>query len=901
MSPREVQFPAKDVALKEDVSALGSMVGAVLREQGGEALFALVEAIRLAAIERRESGSGDVGPLKARIDEADAATAIQVVRGFSAYFQAVNLAEKVHRIRRIRDRQREEEPVAGSLEDALRELKGSGISTETLRDLLKRLTIEPVMTAHPTEATRRTLLEKERSTVTRMVERLDPSRTPEEEATALQRIRQALTSAWQTRPYSVARPTVASEREHVMFYVTEVLYKVVPYFYESFRRALDRSYPDAFGGERLPAMLRFGSWVGGDMDGNPNVSATTILESLSEHRELIVGRYLPEVRRLAKELSQSVGLVPVNEAVLHRVARYERMLPEVRATIPDRYEDMPYRCLLTLVTARLVQVLKGGSNGYASSTEFLADLQLVRSSLEQNRGEHAGLFQVRRLMWRVRTFGFHLAALDVRQDAMDLRAAVSALAGDEDWMERPAEERTAQLSQWLAAPPELPDEPTGPLANTLAVFQAIAEARTTFGTGSIGCYIISMTQGADDVLSALLLARVAGLVDDQGQVPLDIAPLLETVDDLTAGETVIRGLAAEPGYRTHLAGRDGRQLVMIGYSDSNKDSGIAAARFALKNAQRDLSALAEELKLQVSFFHGRGGTVSRGGGNTRHGIMAAPAGSVNGYMRVTEQGEVIHQKYGIRPLAVRNLEQMTGATLAATLRRAAPDTDEWNERMALIAQRAREKYRALVYDDPDFEPYFRQATPIDVIERLAIGSRPSARRTKQGIGNLRAIPWVFSWGQTRVNLPGVLGFGTGVAAALDEFGLPVVRDMLRWPFFASLVNDVEMVLAKADLDIGRQYSELAAPGLRRIFDEISAEIDLATRLVLELKGYDQLLENDETLRRAIRLRNPYVDPLNLIQIRLLAAWRDSDRKDEGLRSALFDTVNGIARGIQNTG
>jgi phosphoenolpyruvate carboxylase len=376
---------------------------------------------------------------------------------------------------------------------------------------------------------------------------------------------------------------------------------------------------------------------------------------------------------------------------------------------------------------------------------------------------------------------------------------------------------------------------------------------------------------------------------------------LETVDDLGAGVRILAELAANKPYRAHLAKRRNRQLIMIGYSDSNKDSGITAARWALQCAQRELTGFAEQEGIAIAFFHGRGGTVSRGGGNMVHGINAAPAGSVNAYLRVTEQGEVIRQKYGIRPLAVRNLEQITGATVTATLRKPPNERSQWSAIMADIAATARTRYRGLVYGDDRFEPYFRQATPIDVIERLAIGSRPSARRTKRGIQNLRAIPWVFSWSQTRISLPGSFGLGAGLTAAIDQYGMDAIRDMLRWPFFGSLINDVEMVMAKSDLEIGQHYSQLADSELRPVFAEIETESRRTESLILQIKDTDHLLSNDETLRRAIRLRNPYVDPLNLLQIRLLAEWRAGNREDDALLATLFETVNGIARGIQNTG
>jgi phosphoenolpyruvate carboxylase len=657
--------------------------------------------------------------------------------------------------------------------------------------------------------------------------------------------------------------------------------------------------------------------VGGDMDGNPNVDHRTLAASLAEHRRLILGRYIAETQQLANSLSQSLSVVSVSTDVAERVADYTQRMPATAATIADNAADMPYRALLTFVTARLQHIIatKAIDNPYpyTSCDEFLADIQLIHQSLADNRGGNAGLFPVDRLIWRIRTFGFYLASLDVRQDSADLRAAVAELLdmdkkdnkdnkdNKDDWETRSIDERTTILTAALTNPPTAPKQPGPQLERALAVLKTINDSRHTYGPAAIGAFIISMAQGADDVLSVLLLARVSGLADADGNVPLDVQPLLETVPDLQAGPGILRQLAAIPLYRTHLAQRGNRQLIMIGYSDSCKDGGIASARWALQRAQQQMSTTAMELGLQLGFFHGRGGTVSRGGGNMVHGIYAAPANSVNGYLRVTEQGEVIHQKYGIRPIALRNLEQLTGATMAASLKSPPAQVDTWLAVMKTIAEASRERYRQLVYATPEFEPYFRQATPLDVIERLSIGSRPSARRTKSGIENLRAIPWVFSWAQIRVGLPGTFGAGTGLAAAIEQHGLEVVQAMLGWPFFSGLINDIEMVLAKSDLDIGQRYSMLAEPKLRFIHDNISTELQLAQTLILNIKQTDQLLNEDETLQRAIRLRNPYVDPLNLLQIKLLKEWRATDREDDAILAALFETVNGIARGIQNTG
>ncbi|MEE4186416.1 MAG: phosphoenolpyruvate carboxylase, partial [Gammaproteobacteria bacterium] len=877
MNPRSVTFPATDTPLRADVNTLGAIVGEVLVEQYGQALFDQVEALRVAAIGRREASSADLANIAESIHNADLQQARMLVRGFSGYFQVVNLAEKVHRIRRIRDYQRAGETLSGSLQQKLSELRDAGATAATIERLLATLVIEPVMTAHPTEATRRTLLAKERIIVRQLVARFDADRTPQEEQTALDRIRQEITAGWQTRSFATAKTTVAAEREHVLFYISDILYEVVPVFYEALRAALDATFPGAFADQPLPRILSFGSWVGGDMDGNPNVDHRTLAASLVEHRRLIVERYVTETRALAQSLSQSLGEVGVAAAVTEQVARYTAQMPDTAAAIPAGSADMPYRALLTFSAARLQHILRpdndAAAHAYTSCEEFLADMQLIRASLAEHRGTNAGLFQVDRLIWRIRTFGFHLAALDVRQDSAELRAAVANLLGDDDWHSRSVAERTTRLTAALQHPPAPPAEPGPPLERALAVLSTINASRHTYGPQAIGAFIISMAQGADDVLAVLLLARVSGLTDAAGHAPLDVQPLLETVPDLEAGPGILRQLAALAPYRGHLEQRGNRQLIMIGYSDSCKDGGIASARWALQQAQQQMSTTATELGLKLGFFHGRGGTVSRGGGNMVHGIYAAPANSVNGYLRVTEQGEVIHQKYGIRAIALRNLEQITGATLAATLRSPPADVDNWLNVMTTIAAASKARYRELVYGTPEFVRYFRQATPIDVIERLAIGSRPSARRSKDGIENLRAIPWVFSWAQIRVGLPGTFGAGTGLAAAIEQHGLVAVRAMLQWPFFSGLLNDIEMVLAKSDLDIGQRYSLLAEPGLRFIHDDIAAELRLAETLILDIKQTDQLLTEDPTLQRAIRLRNPYVDPLNLLQIKLLRDWR----------------------------
>jgi len=903
---RQIEIPEKDLPLRADVSLLGSLVGDVLVDQHGQALLDRVEAIRKAAIRQRE-GTGGEAELDAALSRLAPEQVILVIQAFASYLRAVNLAEKVHRVRRRRAYQRADAGAQrGSLEAVLGELKEQGIDAEALASEINALRIQPVFTAHPTEATRRTIQEKEYDIVLRLVERLNPELTPGEEKLALSRIRAAITSSWQTRLVPHARPTVADELDNILFYLTDILYRVTPVYYEAIEAAFEKHYGESPEGFLEDIILRFGSWVGGDMDGNPNVTSQTILATLAQQRSVIIKRYLPELRRLSRYLSQSTSEIGFSDEVLRQLGRYREMMPGEARLIPQRHRDMPYRCLLKLMASRLTATLGEAEHGYTLADEFADDIRLIRNSLAQNRGEHAGGLGVGRLLRRIRTFGFHLVTLDVRQDALLHRRVIGELLGCDDWEDRDPQLRAEILAQLIEtdALPNIPD--TRPIsdeaAEALAVFRAISAARQMYGSAAIGLFIISMTRGADDVLTALALS---GIANPHTGAPsrLDVAPLLETVDDLQAGPEIIEALLTHGVYRKHLEGLHDRQAVMVGYSDSNKDSGIVASRWALYEAQRSLVSVGETRDIDIVFFHGRGGTVSRGGGNLVNGILGAPPGTVKGFLRITEQGEVINQKYGVRFLALRNLELVTGATLEHSINRnAAGLGDDESEIIAFMADVSRKKFRSMVYEDPGFPDYFRSTTPLDVIERLNIGSRPASRRSGKGIENLRAIPWVFSWAQVRVGFPGVFGFGTALDRAIEEYGLENVRDLLsRRIFFQAMVSDVEMVLGKSELGIGRRYTSLVAPAQRHYFDHISEEFELATRRILELKQLDHLLDDQRVLQRNIRLRNPYVDPMHLLQVDLLKRWRAGDREDDELLEALKASVKGIALGIQNTG
>jgi len=903
---QDITFEDKDQALRNDVRTLGAMLGELIREQSGDALYEFVESARLRAIRRREGNEKPGEELSELVGGLDAGEALQVIRSFSTYFQMVNTAEKVHRIRRRREYLRDVvhyQP--GGLEDTFIKLKASGLSADGLQDLLDSLSIEPVFTAHPTEPTRRTILRKEQNIVKHLIDLLNPTMTPQETNAALQNIRLLATTGWQTDEHPSEQMTVADELEHVLFFVTDVLYRSVPPFYEDIESAIKRIYGEEGDGVEVPSILHFGSWVGGDMDGNPNVNAKTIRETLARQRSLILDLYFKECAAIAAKLSQSTDRATFGQGMLDKIDEYRGVFPNAYHAVPARHRDMPYRVFLRLVQQRLQSTYDDDVFPYEKIEQLVVDIQLVADSLAENKGQQAGLFAVRRLLRRIDTFGFHMVTLDIRQDSEVHRNVVGECLGEDDWSEMTADERSARITEAILSRESAPMNPSTQARKTIAVFQAVAFCRRKYGPKAIGPFIVSMTQGADDILSVILLAQWGELHNKRGEVPLDIAPLLETVDDLQNGPAILQLLLSSDLYREHLTRRDNRQMVMIGYSDSNKDGGLASARWALQNAQEVIVRAAEAQGIELTLFHGRGGTISRGGSKTHVAVLGAPPGTVNGRLRVTEQGEIINEKYGLRGIALRTLEQMTGSVALATAMPTHRGNDrlEWHEMMDVIADESRRAYRKLIYETPNFYDYFRKATPIDLIERMRIGSRPSSRRRQSGIEDLRAIPWVFSWTQARFVLPGWYGIGSGLHKAIEKFGEDAFTEMFReWYFLRSLTADTEMVLAKSDLGIAKQYSMLAGEDLHEeFFPIIKTEFDLTRDLILNYSEHEALLEGDITLQRAIMLRNPYVDPMSLMQVDLLARWRASNYEDTDIFDALLASVNGIAQALQNTG
>ncbi len=902
---QNLQFPTKETALREDVHALGSLVGEVLRDQGGEALLKLVEDDRVAAIGRREGEPEGTITLDMRAANRPAQQASDLIRAFSKWFEVVNLAERVHRVRRRREyMNRGDRPQPGGIGDCMYRLKTDGLDGEQVLQLLRGVTIYPVFTAHPTESTRRTMLRKQQQIADLMIERLNPTLSPAERRSVWERIRMEVTSSWQTEVHPRERLTVADEREHVLFFLAEVIYRVVPALYEELAFWLDTVFGLAPDAGRLAPLLRFGSWVGGDMDGNSEVHAKSIRETLHRHQQRIISAYYEECRALSAKLSQSAGRVGVSRELEQRIAEYDILLPNARHATQSRHDRMPYRVFLAQVAARLRTTYDGLPNHYESAGHFVRDIEIVAASLLENHGQHAGLFPVERLLCRARTFGFHLATLDVRQHAAVHREVVRQGLALPDWKRRKMDARRAVLREALARDrgPQGAFDAMG--RRTLAVFEAMIQGRHKYGECATGDYVISGTEGPDDVLSVLLLARWADITDRSvGEIPLDITPVVETTAALEGAGEILKGLLAEETYRRHLAARGNLQTVLVGYSESNKDCGIGASRHLVYCAQAELMRVAAGAGIELVLFHGRGGTASRGGGPLDRLVAGAPPGATHGRLRATEQGEGISNSYGLRRIALRTFEKSVFAVLQD---RAGPDESaavaaQHLPLMRRVAEASRARYRALVYEDPEFQRYFRDVTPIDVIERMQIGGRV-AHRDGSGIEALHAIPWVYAWTQSRHSLPGWFGVGTGLDTAARELGAEkLAKAWSAWPFFENLLGDVEMELVRADLQIAAHYDALATGPADAIIGTIRDEYELAKRWVTWIKGEIELLDSRPQMQRSVLLRAPYLDPVHLMQVDLLRRWRAGGRADRELFDALLASVTGITLGLQATG
>jgi phosphoenolpyruvate carboxylase len=909
MHRENITFPARHAPLREDIHTLGQLMGEVLREQGGEELLTLVDQDRVTAIRWREGVSGAGEALGVRVRGRPPRIARELVRAFSSYFQLVNVAEKVHRIRRRREyfQQDGDRPQPGGVEDALSQLKAADLSLEQVLALLAQLSIEPVLLAHPMESTRRTTLRRQQRTASLLLERSNATLAPHERRTLLERIRTEVTTDWQSEEHPRERLTVADEREHAIFYLAEILYRIVPAFYQEISAALGKLYGASPETIELPVIVRFGTWVGGDMESSSDVHAKSIRETLARSQHTILSNYHDDCQQLAQVLSQSERRVGISAAVTRRIEEYRTLVPGAPGIAPARHDRMPYRVLLGQIAERLRATHDGRASGYQQPAQFRADIDVIAQSLLANRGAHAGYFAVRRLLWRIDTFGFHLATLDLRARASVHHEVLAQGLDDPQWAGRSALDRHARLVDIL-------ERDTGPAGSfdalgkrTLAVFDAILQSRHRYGADAIGLYIVAGAAAADDVLAPLVLARWAEAYNkSSGEVALDVAPEFDSVDSLERCGGIMRELLLDGVYKRHLEARGRLQTVLVGYSGSSQESGLVASRFAAYRAQRHLTeALRQDHKEHV-LFYSRGGSVPRGGGRIDAMLRAAPAESVSGVLRFTEQGEGISQNYGLRPNAMRSLERALStlalATLAVKRGVAVREGAAMAECVGLVAGHSAQAWRGLVYETAQFVDFFRAVTPIDVVERMQIGLNQQHRVEQRGIAAVRPAAWVFAWAQSRHMIPGWYGAGAGLGFAREERGIELLQRCYQgWPFFRTLIDDIEAMLARADMAVAAHYERLADAPLRVFGGQLRQEYERARDMVLEIKQSAALLDSDLTLQRSIALRNPYVDPMNFMQVDLLERWRASGRQNRELFEALQASVSGIAAGLQTTG
>ena len=917
--------------LLKDIRLLGRILGDVIREQEGREAYELIERIRQLAVAYRARKDDQAGKDMDRLlKNLSADQSVSVIRAFSYFSHLANLAEDRHQVRRAAQLPAKTAP-EGSLEAAFKRLSDEGVRNDEIAALLKRAYLSPVLTAHPTEVQRKSILDTERS-ISDLITRLDGvegALRAEIEAA----LRARVTQLWQTRMLRFTKLTVADEIENALSYYQSTFLREIPKLYGQIERALP--------GREIAPFLRMGNWIGGDRDGNPNVSAQTLKLALSRQAEVALRHYLLEVHHLGAELSMSGRLVGVSSAMQQLADRS-----------PDQNQhraDEPYRRALTGVYARLAATLHdltgtealrhavAPQDPYASAYEFLADLHTVDASL---RAHHAGALaelRVKPLIRAVQVFGFHLATLDLRQSSDQHELVIAELLATArvvpDYASLDEEAKQALLRQLLceARPLRVPGADYSELAlHELAIFEAAAQARRAYGPQALRHYIISHTETVSDLLEVLLLQKECGLMrgtlDDAHSVAeLIVVPLFETIADLRHAPGIMEGFYAVPGVAELVKRSGSEQDIMLGYSDSNKDGGFFTSNWELYRAEIALVAFFDRLKQQhgirLRLFHGRGGTVGRGGGPTHQAILAQPPGTVNGQIRLTEQGEVIASKYAHPEIGRRNLETLVAAMLEASLiQPAKPVPASFLQAADAISQASMAAYRKLVYETPGFTDYFFSATPIREIADLNIGSRPASRKATRRIEDLRAIPWGFSWGQCRVALPGWFGLGSAIEGFLSAPGterkaqLAVLQRMYKqWPFFRTLLSNMDMVLAKSDLGIAARYVELVEDKRlgKKIMAAIRAEWDLTNQglnLVTATKGR---LATQPDLAGFLNYRFPYVDPLNHLQVELMRRHRKApDLRASGvegetvadrLQRGILLSINGVAAGLRNTG
>ena len=911
----------KDEPLRNDIRLLGRVLGDTVREQEGDAVFAIVERVRQTAVQFARNGDPAArAELASLLDPLPGDTTQAVVRAFSYFLQLANIAEDEHHIRRRRAHDLAGSPPReGSLIFALDALSTAAVSPEAVADFFAHAVVAPVLTAHPTEVQRQSLIRNHRDIARLLDQRERLQMTPEESAENDLGLANAILTLWQSRMLRPVRLKVLDEVKNGISYFNETFFTELPRLYIQVAQQLHKRYPEKTWA--LPPFFRVGSWIGGDRDGNPYVTANILRETLRLQSAAALTHYLEDIHELGGELPLSDLLVNVTPELM--------ALAEHSTDHSPQRADEPYRRALSGIYARLAATARsldefepvrheiGEAAPYESPDALRRNLKVLANSLKLNGSANLAGGRLRRLMRAVQVFGFHLAPIDLRQNSeVHARSVAELLAGAgrcPNYEALSEVDRSKLLVEEIATPRPLYSPYLNYSEETkgeLAIFFAARELRQRYGAAALPNCIISKTDGVSDLLELALLLKESGLLLSGATPRLDvnIIPLFETIEDLQKSAATMDGIFKLPVYRELIAGRRNEQEVMLGYSDSNKDGGFLTSGWELYKAEIALTAVCREHQVCLRLFHGRGGSVGRGGGPSYHAILAQPAGAVSGQIRLTEQGEVISTKYGNPDTGRRNLEVLLAATLEASL------TDHENriepaeqfhgvlDQLSLLAFNA---YRGLVYETPGFTTYFRQSTVVSEIATLNIGSRPASRKASERIEDLRAIPWVFSWAQCRLMLPGWYGFGAAVDGYLsaNPSGLATLRRMVKsWPFFKSLLSNMDMVLAKTDLAIASRYAELVSdPALREcIFSRIKAEWTLTRQHLLAILEQDDFLADNPLLKRSLQLRSPYMDPLNHLQVELLKRYR-SGETDERVARGIHLSINGVASGLRNSG
>ncbi|MGG6313074.1 phosphoenolpyruvate carboxylase [Paenibacillus macerans] len=915
--------------LRRDIRFLGNILGEVLVHQGGNELLDIVEKIREASKSLRAVFLPELHEeFKELINSLEPGIRHQVIRAFAIYFQLVNIAEQNHRIRRKRDYERSagDSIQLGTIEAAVKDLKDRGFSYSEAQEILSGMSLELVMTAHPTEAMRRAILDIHKRIADDVMQLDNPTLTYREREQLREKLLNEVITLWQTDELRDRKPTVLDEVRNGMYYFHETLFHVLPEVYQELERCLTKYYPEHYW--HVPTYLRFGSWIGGDRDGNPSVTSDVTWETLRMQRKLAVREYQRILFELFKHLSFSTSIVDVTDVLMASIQR-DRLEVTLRKTQQWNNDKEPYRIKLTYMTEKLHNLLddttKETPERYADVNSFIQDLKIIDRSLRHHYADYVADTHIKKLIRQVELFGFHTATLDIRQHSKEHENAMTEILANmnivANYAELEEEEKVRLLERLLNDPRPLTSpyqEYSESTKECLEVYRTVYLAQKEYGQQCITSYLISMTEAASDILEVMVFSKEVGLfrkeADGTVTCTLQSVPLFETIDDLHAAPGIMRQLFRMPIYRQSVAAMNDLQEIMLGYSDSNKDGGVVTANWELRVALKQITAAATEFGVKLKFFHGRGGALGRGGMPLNRSILVQPPETIGGGIKITEQGEVISSRYSLRGIAYRSLEHATSALITAAIQaklhqESNPEEERWEEIMAGISETSLDKYQDLVFREPDFLKFFRESTPLVEVGELNIGSRPSKRKNSDRFEDLRAIPWVFAWTQSRYLFPAWYAAGTGLMNFYQnkEENLKVLQDMYRnFSFFTSIVDTLQFALIKADLVIAKEYAKMCSDTdvKERILGQIEEEFHRTRDMVLKIAGISEILDNVPGLQESIRLRNPYVDPLSYLQVQLLSELRtvrDQGQDDAELLREVLLTINGIAAGLRNTG